>query len=219
MPGPLGTRRYCSTPVCGRKSLKRILRGDAAFDCMTARMKLAARTRRPMHPHRLPVRDAQLLAYEIHTIHELGDGMLDLNTACSSRGSRNSPEGVSRNSMVPALNIADRARPPLVAASDRRRRSAGDTATDGDSSMSFLVAPLDAALPLAERGDTAAVIGQNLDLDVPRPLEILLDVQGAVAERVSAPPRRAAWNAPSTSASLATSRHPPYRRRRRPPSA
>src|SRR5207247_2874588 len=47
-----------------------------------------------------------------------------------------------------------------------------------------LMAPLDAALPLAERGDTAAVIGQNLDLDVPRPLEVLLDVEGAVAERL-----------------------------------
>ena len=32
-----------------------------------------------MHPHRLAVGDAQLLAHEIHTIHELGDRMLDLN--------------------------------------------------------------------------------------------------------------------------------------------
>src|SRR6266849_3975730 len=44
------------------------------------------------------------------------------------------------------------------------------------------MAPLDAALPLAERGDAAAVVGQNLDLDVPRPLEVLLDVDAALPE-------------------------------------
>src|SRR2546425_61138 len=46
------------------------------------------------------------------------------------------------------------------------------------------MAPLDAALPLAKRGDAAAVVGENLDLDVPRPLEVFLDVHAAVAERL-----------------------------------
>src|SRR6267378_5448427 len=46
------------------------------------------------------------------------------------------------------------------------------------------MAPLDAALPLAERDDTAAIVRQNLDLDVPRPLEILLDVDAAVPKRL-----------------------------------
>src|SRR5436309_244816 len=44
--------------------------------------------------------------------------------------------------------------------------------------------PLDAALALAERGHTAALVGQNLDLDVPRSLEILLEVHRAVTERL-----------------------------------
>src|SRR5437867_3309137 len=44
------------------------------------------------------------------------------------------------------------------------------------------MAPLDAALPLAERRHPAAVVRENLDLDVTRPLEVLLDVQAAIAE-------------------------------------
>src|SRR6267378_7188726 len=44
------------------------------------------------------------------------------------------------------------------------------------------MAPLDAALPLAERRDAAAVVRENLDLDMARPLEVLLDVQAAIAE-------------------------------------
>src|SRR6267143_3346839 len=44
------------------------------------------------------------------------------------------------------------------------------------------MAPLDAALALAERRDPAAVVRENLDLDVPRPVEVFLDVHAAVAE-------------------------------------
>ncbi len=46
------------------------------------------------------------------------------------------------------------------------------------------MAPLDAALAFTHRDHAAAVVGQNLDLDVPGPLEILLDVHTAVAERL-----------------------------------
>src|SRR5437899_12513039 len=44
------------------------------------------------------------------------------------------------------------------------------------------MAPLDAALSLAKRRDPAPVVRENLDLDVSRPLEVLLDVQAAIAE-------------------------------------
>src|SRR2546425_9496953 len=46
------------------------------------------------------------------------------------------------------------------------------------------MAPLDAALALAKRHDPAAVVGENLDLDVARPLEILLHIDAAVTERL-----------------------------------
>src|SRR5581483_12061335 len=38
----------------------------------------------------------------------------------------------------------------------------------------LLVAPLDRAVALAERGDVAVPVGEDLDLDVPRPLEVAL---------------------------------------------
>ena len=43
--------------------------------------------------------------------------------------------------------------------------------------------PLDRALALAEVHDVAVVIAEDLELDVARVLEILLDVDVAVAER------------------------------------
>src|SRR5688572_16381805 len=46
------------------------------------------------------------------------------------------------------------------------------------------MAPLDAAFALAQRGDAAAMIGEDLNLDVTRPLEVFLDVDAAVAERL-----------------------------------
>src|SRR5439155_25671902 len=55
----------------------------------------------------------------------------------------------------------------------------------------FLVPPLDAALPLAERDHAAMTVGENLDLDVPRLHEILLDIDRAVAERLERLARRA----------------------------
>ena len=46
----------------------------------------------------------------------------------------------------------------------------------------LLVPPLDAALALAQAHDVAVLVGQYLELDVPRPLDELLHVEVAVAE-------------------------------------
>ena len=48
----------------------------------------------------------------------------------------------------------------------------------------LLVAALDGALALAEGDDVAVLIGQHLELDVPRALDELLHVEVAVAEGV-----------------------------------
>ena len=45
------------------------------------------------------------------------------------------------------------------------------------------MAPLDAAVALAEVDAVALAVGEHLDLDVPRRADVLLDVHGAVAER------------------------------------
>src|SRR5665647_3208110 len=46
----------------------------------------------------------------------------------------------------------------------------------------LLVAPLDAAVALAEVDAVALAVGEHLDLDVPRRADVLLHVHGAVAE-------------------------------------
>src|SRR5439155_18000304 len=85
----------------------------------------------------------------------------------------------------------DRARADVPDCARRRggrfRQAAPQRRRHGDRRRlldELLMAPLDATLALAERDDAAAVVGQNLDLDVPGPLEILLDVHAAVAERL-----------------------------------
>src|SRR5690606_11037322 len=47
----------------------------------------------------------------------------------------------------------------------------------------LLVAALDRAVALAEVDDVAVRVAEDLELDVARPLEVLLDVDRAVAER------------------------------------
>src|SRR5205823_9998306 len=47
----------------------------------------------------------------------------------------------------------------------------------------LLVAALDRAVPLAERRDVAVPVGEELDLDVARPLEVALAEDGVVSER------------------------------------
>ena len=52
------------------------------------------------------------------------------------------------------------------------------------------MAALDAALAFAERHHAAPVVGENLDFDVPRPLQIFLDVHRAVPKRLLRFPAR-----------------------------
>ena len=56
------------------------------------------------------------------------------------------------------------------------------TATDGAFFEQLLVAALDRALALAEVDDVAVVIAEDLELDVARVLDVLLDVDVADAE-------------------------------------
>ena len=48
----------------------------------------------------------------------------------------------------------------------------------------LLVAALDAALAIVQVDHVAVTVGHDLDLDVPRPLDELLDVDAALAERL-----------------------------------
>src|SRR5687767_12039755 len=48
----------------------------------------------------------------------------------------------------------------------------------------LLVPALDRTFPLTQRDGAPMVIGEHLDLDVPRAVDVLLDIHGVVAERV-----------------------------------
>src|SRR6185436_8562837 len=54
----------------------------------------------------------------------------------------------------------------------------------------LLVAALDGALALAQVKDRAAAVAEDLDLDVARPRDVLLDEDGAVAEGMARLARR-----------------------------
>ena len=76
--------------------------------------------------------------------------------------------------------------------------------------------PLDRALALDERHDRAVLIAEQLDLDVARPHEPALEVDGGVAERGAGLGARGA-NRAGRSAAVVDRRACPCRRRRRPP--
>ena len=69
------------------------------------------------------------------------------------------------------------------------------------------MAALQRALALAEVHDGAVRVGEHLDLDVARALEVALDQHPGVAER-RLPSRRAASSAPSSSPAARTARMP-----------
>ena len=68
-------------------------------------------------------------------------------------------------------------------------------AGDGLSSMSFWWRRCTRALALAEVDDVAVLVGDDLDLDVARLLDVPLDVDVAVAE-ARRPPRPTRWRRP-----------------------
>ena len=71
----------------------------------------------------------------------------------------------------------------------------------------LLVAALHRALALAEREHRAVRVGEQLDLDVPRALEVALEVDAVVAERRPAPRAAAAASASSSSSRRAHDAH------------
>ena len=87
-----------------------------------------------------------------------------------------------RNSKVPAFEYWTALAASMTVAPILRRifsLSAGD----GDSSMQLLMPSLDRTLALAEVHHRAVLIAEDLELDMPRRLDVLLEVDVADAER------------------------------------
>ena len=155
---------------------ERILRVDAALDRPAAQRDVVLR-----EAELLARRDAELLLHEIEPGHQLGHRVLDLQARVHLEEVEVAL-AVHQELDRARVDVADRGGHPagrLAHAAphlrrDERRRALLDQ---------LLVAALDRALALAEVHDVAVRVGQHLDLDVARLLDVALDVDGGVAER------------------------------------
>ena len=119
-------------------------------------------------------------AIEIESGHRLGHRMLDLDP----------PVELEEEELVPVDDELDRTRASVAdrpAESDRglqHRVSERRVETRRRGFLEhLLVTTLHRAVALAESDDASVRVGEELHLDVPRPLEIALAVEGPVAER------------------------------------
>ena len=125
-------------------------------------------------------RDPDLIAHDIGERDHLGHGMLDLDAR------------VHLHEVEPAVLVEKK----LKCARARITDLLAGIYRDGSHLLTlfgrdrdrrsffkqFLMPPLDRAFAFAEMNAVAVLVGQHLDLDVPRPLDITLDVNRAVLE-------------------------------------
>ena len=139
-------------------------------------------------PQPLPRRDTQLLLDEVESGHRLRDRMLDLQPRVDLQ--EGEPATVVEQELDgPGALVRRGPRQPEGGLPHRRpqRRRDGGRRRLLDQ---LLVPALDAALALAEMDERAVRVAQDLDLDVPRPLDVPLQEQAVVAERRRGLPAR-----------------------------
>ncbi len=127
-------------------------------------------------------RDPQLPLHQVETGDELGDRVLDLEAGVHLH------EEV-RGGVLARDDELDGAGAAVAAGTGRlhgrlAHRGAGRLVQQDRGGLldDLLVAALEGALALAEVDDVAVAVGQDLDLDVPGPVDPALDEQGVVAE-------------------------------------
>ena len=178
MPGPPGGWNTVIVPGEGRNVVG-CLGIDAALDRVAANVYVALRERQV-----LARRDTKLGLDDVDAGHELRHRMLDLQP-------RIHLDEVEPAVFVQELEGSRPAVADLAACRDasRAHRLAHFRVDPGSRSLfeHFLVPALHRAVALAEMHDVAVGIGKDLELDVPRVLEILLEVDGVVAERRAGP--------------------------------
>src|SRR4051812_10904375 len=131
----------------------------------------------------MTIGDEQLQPHQVETGHELCHGMLDLQPGVHLE------EGkltllVEDELHRPGADVADgassrygsRAHPSAQRVIDRGRRRLLDD---------LLMPALNGALTLEERNDVAVGVREDLDLHMPRRLEIALEEDGRVTERAA----------------------------------
>ena len=133
------------------------------------------------HRQRLARGNADLFLHEIDAGEHLGHWVLHLDAGVHLHEVVR-PIGVEQHLDRPGPHVIDRLR-----ASDGRGphflAQVGGHRGAGCLLDQLLMPPLDGAVTLAEVNDVAVFVAEDLELDVARPCEILLDVDVAVAER------------------------------------
>ena len=166
------------------------------------------------HAQLLARGDADLLLHEIDAGEHLGDRMLDLNARVHLHEVERSVF-VEQHLDRAGADVVDRLRaghrvvahPQAQVGRHRRARRFLDQ---------LLVAALHRAIALAEVDHVAELVAEDLELDVARPREVLLDVDVAVAERGERLGARE-LERPREIVGVAARRACPFRRRRPPP--
>jgi hypothetical protein len=134
---------------------------------------------RLVEPQPLTRRDPQLCVHEIDPRHPLGDRMLDLEARVHLQEVEAAVVG-DEELHGAGVGIADAAR--------RGDRGGGEAVAQRRVHHrrwrfldDLLVPPLNRALALAEVHGGAVLIGEDLDLDVMRPIEVALEEDAAVS--------------------------------------
>ena len=124
--------------------------------------------------------DLDLRAHEVEARDELGDGVLDLDARVHLE-EEELAVAVEQALDGACADVADGAR-RLDRHRPHARAQLGRDGRRGRLLEHLLVPPLERAVALAEVDRRAVRVGQHLDLDVPRILDVLLDVDRRVGE-------------------------------------
>ncbi len=162
-------------PGSGRKPAVGVLRVDAALDGVAALLQVLL-----AEGQRLPLGDADLQLHQVVARHHLGDRVLHLQPRVHLE-EVGVPLLVHQELERARVHVAhplheghrERAHPLAQLRGDEGRRALLDH---------LLVAPLDRALALEEVHGVPVGVGQDLDLDVARARDRLLEVDAVVAE-------------------------------------
>jgi hypothetical protein len=196
-PGPPGGWYVLMCPGLGWKLRAGVLGVHAALDHVPAQRHLVGTVIGSPGGH------ADLLLHEVHAGEHLGDRVLHLDARVHLHEVER-PVLVEEHLDRPRAHVVD----GLGAAHRRPRPSprAGSGVITGARRLlhELLVAALHRAVALAQVDHAAVRVAEDLELDVPRAREVLLDVHVAVAERRERL-ERASWNERTkSSGSLAT---------------
>ena len=160
----------------GAEAALRVLRVDAALNRMAADADILLRK-----PQREAGGDAQLLLHDVHARDHLRDAVLDLDAGVHLHEVEMLPVAVQQKFDRARALVADGPRRANGGLAHRRAHLRRDAPGRGLLDE-LLVAPLHGAVAVAQVNDVSMPVGENLHLDVARPLHELFQVQLALAK-------------------------------------